>query len=280
MFTQWACPRIFAPERSLIINPYAMNLKLHSETQGDPNDPVIIILHGLFGSTSNWRTIGRSLSDSYYVNCLDLRNHGKSPWHDSMTYTEMADDVARFIMDHRLIKPNIIGHSMGGKTAMTLAQSDEVELGNIFIVDIAPVKYAHDHNDLVEAMNSISFDQVNSRKQVDNQLALTISEPAVRQFLMQNLNRDGDAYNWRINLNSIINNMIYIFDYKWNNIVICEEIIFISGDQSHYITSEYYSDIKRQFPNAIIESIEGAGHWLHAEKPSELLQIVNRHLGI
>jgi len=253
-----------------------MYLDLHSEVLGDKDAPVVIILHGLFGSTSNWRSISRELSKTHRVISLDLRNHGKSPWHDSMTYADLAGDVMHYIERNSLEHSKIIGHSMGGKTAMTLLQKFEITTGKVFIIDIAPVSYRHDHNLFIQVMQSIEFNQISSRQQVDEQLARMIDDYGVRQFLMQNLDREGGRYSWRINLHAIAKNMPEIMGYQRNHAVE-NDVVFISGDQSGYIRPEYHGTIKSQFPNSVIETIQGAGHWLHAEKPQALLQILEKY---
>jgi esterase len=254
-----------------------MAIKLHAEISGDNEASTIIIIHGLFGSTSNWRTVSRELSKSHRIICLDLRNHGNSPWHDSMSYTEMAGDVKRFIDDNQITRPSIIGHSMGGKTTMALLQDFELDLAKIFIIDIAPVTYAHSHDGFINAMQSLNFDTVKNRNDVDQHLKPFVEEPPIRQFLMQNLHRQSDSYKWRININAIASNMTKILGYGQRKSV-DHPVIFISGGQSTYIQPEHHSLIKANFPDAVIETIADAGHWLHAEKPAEFLAIVNKYL--
>ena len=254
-----------------------MSLKLHFEEIGNDNAPAVIILHGLFGSSSNWRSIARTLSRSWHVFSLDLRNHGKSPWHDEMQYQDMAGDVTGFIAAKAIDSPILIGHSMGGKTAMTLAQMSLLPLGKIFVVDIAPVPYRHNHDTLVEAMWSVNFTVQNSRSKVDQQLSKFIDEAPLRQFLMQNLERRDGKLAWRLNLSAIVNNMSCLLGYDADNLV-DHEMIFIAGTESDYLREKHHATVKSLFPNAVMECINGAGHWLHAEQPGELVRIIHHHL--
>ena len=254
-----------------------MSVKLNHETLGQVDSPSIIILHGLFGSISNWRKIAKHFSKQYQVISLDLRNHGNSPWHERMTYEDLAGDVNTFILENSIIKPHIIGHSMGGKTLMTLIQSSDIKIGASFVIDIAPVKYDRSHDYLLKAMESIDLTDFTTRSEIDAELAKTVQEYGLRQYLMQNLIRDGACYKWRINLKSIISNMAYIIDY--NKLNSCNnKIIFVKGEQSDYINSNYFERIYALFPSAKIETISDAGHWLHAEKSGELITIIEKHL--
>jgi pimeloyl-ACP methyl ester carboxylesterase len=166
---------------------------------------------------------------------------------------------------------------MGGKTAMTLLQEFPLGLGKVIVVDIAPVRYFHDHDAYIHAMQSTAFDGIESRRQVEEHLSESVPEPAVRQFLMQNLEREGDKFRWRINLDAIANNMPDIMgfgDYGTAQ----AQIVFIAGENSNYILPDHQDAIRTKFPNAIIETIPGVGHWLHAEKPQAFTAIVNKHL--
>ena len=144
-------------------------------------------------------------------------------------------------------------------------------------MDIAPVRYFHDHDAFIHAMQTTAFDHIETRTQVEEHLAGSVPEPAVRQFLMQNLERKGDKFRWRINLDAIANNMPNIMgfgDYEPTQ----AGIVFIAGKYSNYILPDHQETIMRNFPNARIETIQGAGHWLHAEKPQAFLTIVNKYL--
>lgn len=252
-------------------------LGLHTISIGEPDNPPLIILHGLFGSHTNWRTLSKAFAQSHFVYLVDLRNHGQSPWDSDMSYSEMAGDVQRFIETHKLIQPAIVGHSMGGKVAMALAQATEAMIAKLIIADISPVPYTHSHDNFISAMKQVNFDQVTSRKDVDLQLQRDIPSAPIRQFLQQNLTRIDDQYRWRINLEAIEENLPKLLDY---NIAGKSDVetLFIGGSLSDYISPAHHADIQRLFPNSSIQTIDQAGHWLHAEKPREFVDLVQRFL--
>ena len=160
----------------------------------------VVILHGLYGSARNWNTIAKRLAAGYRVIALDLRNHGRSPWADSMDYFEMAGDVAEFIRRHGLQGTAILGHSLGGKVAMTLALRDGDLVGSLIVADIAPVSYDHGLESFLEALEGVSLEGMERRAEVDAGLAGSIPDPSIRAFLLQNLVRDGGGWGWRVNL--------------------------------------------------------------------------------
>jgi len=258
-------------------NGFIDSVQLHAQKYGKSANPKLIILHGLFGSSANWRTIARQLSSSHEVFCLDLRNHGQSPWHDDMSYPAMARDVVRFMLDHQLRGCNMIGHSMGGKTAMMLAQDQIVELAKLVIVDIAPVTYRYTHIDMVDAMQEIDLSTVTGRSQIDTLLSVRIPDPGTRQFLTQNVKRDGEYYSWRINLEAIRQGLDSLVSYE-NDPISTVDTLFVAGENSDYIRPEHYSDIFKRFPKARIETIENAGHWLHAEQPGRFISVCKTFL--
>jgi pimeloyl-ACP methyl ester carboxylesterase len=254
-----------------------MPLSLHCNVAGNAGSPDVLVLHGLFGSSGNWRSIAGKLAGSFRVHSLDLRNHGHSPWSDSMSYLDMAGDVDKYISDNGLVSPAIIGHSMGGKTAMTLLQNFPVEIAQAVILDIAPVAYQHDHDQLLDAMQGLDLNALGSRSEADTALSAKIPESGIRQFLLQNLVRSDGGFGWRINLDAISANHRLIFGYPGGNTVEAS-VKFIGGEQSEYILPEHYPVLKRHFPNAEITHIKGAGHWLHAERPDAVLGLLLQYL--
>ncbi len=254
-----------------------MHVPLNSEVLGQENGKTILILHGLFGSIANWRSIARYFAGNYRVISLDLRNHGRSPWHENMRYVDLAGDVAAFMESGSIQNPHVIGHSMGGKTLMTLLQRFSIGIDRSFVIDIAPVHYDHDHSALLGAMEAVDLTGLKTRKEIDTQLARSISENALRQYLMQNLARTKDRYEWRINLKSIRNNIRYLIDYE-ETAISDSRIVFIRGEQSDYVLPGHHARIHSLFPNAEIRSIGDCGHWLHVEKPGELVQLIESRL--
>ena len=255
-----------------------MSIKLHTSTEGSPEHPAIVILHGLFGSLSNWRSIATSLSARYRVISVDLRNHGQSDWSPSMTYLDMAGDLAQLISDQQLKSPHLVGHSMGGKTVMAYLQHYPQPNGKAAVIDIAPVAYDHNHDNLVNALNSLSIYSLGSRRQADQLLSAYVNEPSLRQFLLQNLVRKPDGFNWRINLQAIADNTANIFGYPPGGSV-DTDTLFIRGEKSDYINPRYEDEIHRIFPNSRISTVKNTGHWLHAEQPAALLNLLYSHFG-
>ncbi len=254
-----------------------MSVPLHASEFGNPENPPLLILHGLFGSSANWRSIALRLSDHFRTFALDLRNHGRSPWRDSMTYHDLADDLADFISSRELDSPHLVGHSMGGKTIMVLLQNRQFTVGKAVVIDIAPVSYAHDHEHLIDALHAIDLDKLDSRRQADELLAPAIPDTPLRQFLLQNLVRRNGRFSWRINLDSIKGNGLSLYGYP-DDAPAYSDILFIRGEKSDYILSE--SDVKKAFPNSSLKTVKGAGHWLHSEQPDALLDLLRDHLDV
>ncbi len=271
-------------------------VRLHFQKYGAAATPnrTVIILHGLFGSGVNWRTIAQQLSNAYQVFCVDLRNHGQSPWHDDMRYPAMAADVARFIADHQLHGAALLGHSLGGKVAMWLAQQAsepgargelaEIDLAKLIVVDIAPQAYHPTcHLQLLAAMRAVDFATLTSRRQIDaalaseSEFASGIADPATRQFLNQNLTKGAHGYRWKINLAAIWRNMEALSGYA-NRQVSDLNALFIAGANSDYLSAASRAQIVRYFPNASLTTIADAGHWLHVQQPSRLVALCNSFL--
>lgn len=252
-------------------------LNLNHAIYGDDGLPRLLVLHGLFGSATNWRGIIRTLESEFQVIAVDLRNHGGSPWHSEMGYSAMAEDVAWLIEDHGFENPTVLGHSMGGKVAMAMAQMALTTINKLVVADIAPVPYQHSHLGYINTMQAVNLSGVTTRGQVDAALAEDIPEPGIRQFLLQNLVREDGSYRWRINLEAIRDNMNQLLDYPDlppSDI----ETLFIGGQMSNYITDDIHAEIVRQFPAASIEFVAGAGHWLHAEQPQRVVELVRKFL--
>ena len=252
-----------------------MTILLHSEVTGEPSKPPLVIVHGLFGSISNWRSIAKSLAGDFYIHCVDLRNHGQSPWADTMSYLDMAADLNRYIRDNQLQQPNLLGHSMGGKTCMAMLQQFVPGVSSVFIVDIAPVQYGHNHDHLIESLISLDLASIRSRSEADIALSLSIPSLPIRQFLLQNLQRTATGFSWRVNLAAIAEAKQEIFGYP-NGTQCDTPIIFIKGENSDYIVADYYNEIFRNFPKAKFRIINNAGHWLHAEQPADLIHLIRQ----
>ena len=240
----------------------------------------LLILHGLFGSLDNWQTLGKQLAETHKVYLVDLRNHGKSPHSSKFSYEDMAKDVAELIQDEQLDKVSIIGHSMGGKTTMTFAVEFPQFLEKLVIVDIAPKKYAPHHDEIIKALYSLDLSAISSRREADEEMKKSIENDGIRLFLLKNLNREKEGgYTWKMNLDILSENIEKVIDVTEIPFPIPLETIFIRGGSSGYILDSDFERIDELFPNSEIATIQNAGHWVHAEKPQELLSLIIDFLG-
>lgn len=254
----------------------ALKLSYKEIGEGEP----LIILHGLFGSLDNWMTFARKLADHRKVYLVDQRNHGQSPHSDEFNYDAMAEDLKKFIDDHNLEKPEILGHSMGGKTAMAFALKHTDQFSKLIIVDIAPKAYPVHHDKILEALKAVDLSKLESREQADEILAEHIPEEDVRLFLLKNLKRTSEGFQWKLNLKAIEENLDRIGEGIEARLTTEKPVLFVRGSKSDYIRDKDIIFIVQIFPTASVETIEGAGHWVHAEKPKELLDLVAGFLDI
>jgi len=238
----------------------------------------ILILHGLFGSKRNWQSIARQLSEQCQVFTLDLRNHGESGHHDDMTYQVMADDVFQFISEHSLKDVSVVGHSMGGKVAMQMALQHPEIIKRLVIIDIAPVKYEHGFNDLIESLKALPLEQISNRQDADEHLRSTVQPETLRQFLLQNLKNSSDGFHWRINLDAIQANIDALMDFPVDHRVLQYQnsVLFLRGEKSDYIKHLYEQKIFKLFSRALFITVADTGHWLHAENPDFVVQEIRK----
>jgi esterase len=256
-----------------------MAVELADDAFGEAGPPVIV-LHGLLGSARNWTGIAKQLADTRRVFALDLRNHGRSPWAETMSFEEMAGDVSAFLAHHDLGPPALIGHSLGGKVAMRLALTRADLVERLIVVDVAPVAYAHTFGPFVEAMQQVDLAAVHQRADADAQLARAIPDPAIRNFLLQNLIRTDAGYSWRVNLNALAANMPELLGFPPgpDGAAYPGPTLFVAGGRSRYIEAEHKPLVERLFPHVEHAVIEGAGHWVQAERPAEFLDRVRPFL--
>jgi len=255
-------------------------VELSFQKIGNSALPPLIIMHGLFGSGRNWNGLARKFAEQYCVYTVDLRNHGGSPHSAEMDYPHMAVDIAHFMKSEGLESATIIAHSMGGKAAMWLALTQPEKIDKLIAVDIAPVHYDHSFSEILRGLKSIPLETVSSRKEADDYLSKVLSEVSLRQFLLQNLNIKSGQGSWRVNLDVISEALADILTFPNTETVSPFEksVLFIGGGQSDYILPEHLPTIEQLFPEAKIETIFQAGHWLHAEQPVKFIEIVNRFL--
>ncbi len=265
-----------------------MELNYKTFGQGDP----VIILHGLFGTLDNWQTIARQLAESHSVFILDQRNHGRSPHADIHDYPALAEDLRQFMEAHWMYDgAHVIGHSMGGKTAMQFALEHPDLVKKLVVVDIAPKAYPGGHFEIFEALQAMDLDNIADRKEAEAFLAEHIKEVDVRQFLMKNLTRKnplppdplkGEAssggFEFKMNLPVIWKHYPDILAAVEGEPFEGETLFIRGGRSKHVILPDDEALIKKLFPNSEIKTVEGAGHWVHAEKPVELLGLVRAFL--
>lgn len=250
-------------------------LSLATTDLGDGNGPPLVIVHGLFGRRRNWQAIQKQLARKYRVVAADLRNHGDSPWDDTMTYEAMAEDLAGLIESLEAGPAILVGHSMGGKASMRLALERPELLSALVVIDIAPRTYDHDFSDYIAAMRSIPLDTVTRRSDAEAFLTDAVPEAGIRNFLLQNLDSSGDGLTWRVNLDVITESMPNILGFSPpEGRTYDGRTLFVAGAKSHYVTRDDRATIAALFPKAKHVSIKDAGHWVHAEKPAEIIAVL------
>lgn len=234
----------------------------------------IFIIHGLFGSLSNLAGVASAVKEQHNVVLLDLRNHGNSPHCQSMSYQEMASDIFE-LADHLSIDNfSIIGHSMGGKVAMTCALQRPERINKLIVADIAPIQYEERHQNVFNGLLALTNQIIESRKSADTILSETIKMPETRQFLLKSLRKKEDKLQLSFNLNAIIDNYDLIRGWSDFDTTFNKDTLFIKGADSDYIIPEHQADILHFFPKAKAKIISNTGHWLHAEKPKAFNRLV------
>lgn len=250
---------------------------LHNVIKGQGESAVLI--HGLFGSTDNLNVIANALSEHYQVINIDVRNHGQSFHTQHIDYPSMAQDVINVLKYHNIASSHLIGHSMGGKIAMQLALSHPEYVKKLAVLDIAPVAYHARHNDIFAALQSVASQHISSRSQADTLMQAHIPELGVRQFLLKSLRKTQTGeFNWQFNLPALIENYPAILAKLEANTPFQGDTLFIKGSNSDYIAAEHRNAIAQLFPRAKAKIINGAGHWLHAEKPAAVNKSISDFL--
>lgn len=248
-------------------------MKLHSIILGSGKP--FLILHGFLGMADNWKTLGdRWAEEGYQVHLIDQRNHGRSPHSDEFSYTQMADDIAAYCKEHSLKDIILLGHSMGGKVAMMVADQHAKLIDKLIVADIAPKEYPTHHGSIIYGLNQLTPEKYKSRKQADEALAMHIKDWGTRQFLLKSLYRKNPGYAFRFNLPVLGKSIDFIGEHKSFGKPIEVDTLFVRGGKSDYITDADKMLIDHAFAKAELKTIKNAGHWLHAEKPNEMFNIV------
>ncbi|MEZ5278608.1 MAG: alpha/beta fold hydrolase [Opitutaceae bacterium] len=255
-------------------------LLFHRDLGGEGRPPMVI-LHGLLGSSRNWQTVGRELSDSYHVCALDFRNHGESPWRDEHTYDLMVEDVMTWMDHHEVGASVIMGHSMGGKVAMRMACRHPERVSSLIAVDIAPRAYPSTHLLEFEAMHALRLDRVESRTGAEEMMKSLVEDWGLRKFLLTNLERGKDGrFSWKVNITAIEEGMSILEDEPLGeDDSFSGPTLFLLGGKSGYFRSSDEVKARKHFPGATIVRIAEAGHNPHFETRESFVEEVRRFLG-
>ncbi|MEL6195317.1 MAG: alpha/beta fold hydrolase [Bacteroidota bacterium] len=253
------------------------SLALNSKVMGA--GPALLILHGLFGSLDNWLSHAKTLSEDFTVHLLDQRNHGRSPHADDWTYPLMAEDLLTYMDAEGIMTASLLGHSMGGKTALTFADAYPERLEKLIIADITPKQYKPHHDEIIEALLSVPLKEVSQRSEVDEILKKSINEISVRQFLLKGLGRNKEkSFAWKFNLEVISQN----YEEVLKEIPLEDPnylpTLFIYGAKSNYLNEDDLESLPKLFPLSQFVGVPDAGHWLHAENPSAFIKEVQDFL--
>jgi esterase len=253
-------------------------MNLYYRELGEGNPP-IVILHGVFGSSDNWLTVSKGLAETHKLYLLDARNHGQSPHSEDFNYDVMADDLFEFIQQHKLEKPIIVGHSMGGKTVMKFALKYPDAFSKMVVVDISPRYYKPHHQSILAGLGAIHLAKLQSRQEADEILKAFETEIGVRQFLLKNLYRnEQNGFSWRMNFDVLKNKIENIGEALNANVKITKPVLFVRGSNSKYIQEKDIELINTIFTDVRIVTVEGSGHWVQAEKPKEFLEEIKKFL--
>ena len=245
-------------------------MKLNYKVLGE-GEPVIV-LHGLLGMLDNWQAPARLLQDSFQVILVDLRNHGHSPHSEEHNYSAMMNDVLELMDDLRLSRAHLLGHSMGGKVVMKLAQHFPARVNKLIVADIGPKFYPTHHNHILDGLNAIDVNKLENRKDAEDIFSNYVSDFGERQFILKNLYRtDEGGFDWRINIPVISKEIYQVGGEVLLEKRIEKPALIIRGADSSYVKDADFQSFKSSFVNAELITIEGANHWVHAIKPIEFV---------
>ncbi|XOV77707.1 MAG: alpha/beta fold hydrolase [Aestuariibacter sp.] len=240
--------------------------------QGEP----LILMHGLFGSLENLGVIAKQLQQQFQVISIDLPDHGRSPHSNQFSYQQYAQSIVDTLDSLQIGECHLLGHSMGGKVAMTIALSNAKRVKKLLVADIAPVKYEPRHDNVFKALTAVDLDNISSRTEADKQMAQYVEEIGVRQFLLKSLEKTDTGFRWRFNLNMLQRDYESLSAGMDSSNSFDKPTLFVKGGNSNYISEAHQQAILQLFPRANAKIINDTGHWLHAEKPFVFAGIAER----
>ena len=253
-----------------------MTLNHKSFGDGKP----LVILHGLLGSLDNWVTVSKYLAKKYKVYIIDLPNHGKSYHTKYFSYENMANDLDSFFVENGLTKFSLLGHSMGGKLALKYVDMFEDKIDKLILVDIANKNYESTRfNNVFEAIFSISLNNLQTRKDADSIVSEIIKNPGERHFVLKNLKRTSQGFEWSANINLLYSNLSAISSKIILNNKVKNNTLLILGENSNYFTDQDKNDLSNEFEKYLIKSVKNSGHWVHAENPKDFILVLEAFLG-
>ncbi len=241
---------------------------LHSKIQGTGSP--LLILHGYFGMGDNWKSLANKFAETFEVHLIDQRNHGRSFHAYDFDYELLVEDLFKYIQHHNLEKVNLLGHSMGGKVAMLFSVTFPEFVDKLIVADISPKYYKPHHQQIIAALNAVNFQIQNTRSKIEDTLKIYIKDRGILLFLLKNVYRKSkDTYAFRFNLESLTVNNSEVGAALPSYTEFDGETLFLSGENSNYITEKEVDLIAEYFPNSKIVTVKNAGHWLHAENPTQ-----------
>lgn len=239
----------------------------------------LLILHGLFGFSDNWQTIARKLAERRLVITPDLRNHGRSPHVPTHTYGAMSADLHTFMTGKWIFSADLVGHSMGGKVAMQFALDHPDMVNRLVVIDMEPGQARDNHGLIFEVLMGIKLSDLHTREEVEAQMREGIPDVGTRQFLLKNVTRDeSGSFIWKMNLPVLRAHFEDILS-PVTDAVFEKPVLFIRGELSDYIREASWPSVLRMFPRAELFTVSGAGHWVHADKPAEVVEAIETFLG-
>lgn len=245
---------------------------LNSKITGD-KDKHLLILHGLFGQADNFATLAKQFAEFYTVHAMDLRNHGRSFHSDDMSFDAMSEDILNYLNHHRIETCYLLGHSLGGRSVIEFSYKHPEKIDKLIVADMAPKAYPPHHQSILKALNSVEFEKVEKRSDVEEILKQYIPDTGTRQFLLKNVyHAENGKYAFRFNLKTLTDSYDGMVGGNLSEGVFDKPTLFLRGSKSDYVLNEDFDLIHKHFPQAEIQTIADSGHWVHAENPQDFFQ--------